>query len=97
MNLSDRKPLFVEKEEIDNLKFPNVEVLQSADDIKRRELEIQRALTLGNIEHNKIRIIFEDSKGLKQVETTVWGVTDNRIILKQGVVLPIYRIHELKL
>lgn len=95
MNTADKKPLLVEKEEIDTLKFPHQEVLQSTEDIKKRELEIKRALTLGNIEHNKIRIIFEDAEGVKQVETTVWGVTDKRIILKQGIVLPIHRVHKL--
>ena len=97
MNTSNRTPLHVEKEEIDNLKFPNEEVLQSTDDIGKREMEINRALTLGNLEHSKIKIIFEDSEGLKKVETTIWGVTDKRIILKQGIVLPIHRIHELKI
>lgn len=97
MNSADKKPSLVEKEEIDNLKFPNGEVLQSSDDIRKRDSDIRMALTLGNIEHNKIRIVFEDSEGLKQVETTIWGVTDKRIILKQGIVVPIHRIHELKI
>jgi hypothetical protein len=29
------------------------------------------------------------------VETTIWGVTDNRVILKQGVVIPVNRIHKI--
>ena len=80
-----------------NLRFPNEEVLLSADAIKARKMELEKALKLGNIEHGKIRIIFEDNAGLKQVETTIWGVTDKRIILKQGLVIPIHRIHEIKI
>lgn len=88
------KPVKVEKEAISGLQFPDSEVLKSTDDIKIRSAALERAMKLGNIEHNKIKIIFEDSEGVKQVETTVWGVTDKRVILKQGVVIPINRIYE---
>ncbi|MFY9310355.1 MAG: hypothetical protein WAQ28_15020 [Bacteroidia bacterium] len=90
------KPLSIEKENIRDLKFPDNEVLSSTDAIKIRQSNLDRALKLGNLEHNKIKIVFEDSEGLKQVETTVWGVTDKRVILKQGVLIPIHRIHEIK-
>lgn len=90
------KPLSIEKENIRDLKFPDNEVLSSKDAIKIRQADLDRALKLGNLEHNKIKIVFEDSEGLKQVETTVWGVTDKRVILKQGVLIPIHRIHEIK-
>ncbi|MGB3948840.1 MAG: hypothetical protein WBM13_12710 [Bacteroidia bacterium] len=90
------KPTLVEKESIRDLKFPENEVLTSKDAIRLREADLERALKLGNLEHNKIKIVFEDSEGVKQVETTVWGVTDKRVILKQGVLIPIHRIHEIK-
>jgi len=90
------QPLSIEKENIRGLKFPEKDVLASKDEIKIRYSNLERALKLGNLEHNKIKIVFEDADGLKQVETTVWGVTDNRIILKQGVLIPIHRIHEIR-
>lgn len=90
-------PTVVEKESIPVLRFPNDEVLTSEDAIKSRRLDLEKALKLGNIEHGKIKILFEDTEGMKQVETTIWGVTDKRIILKQGVVIPIHRIHEVKI
>jgi hypothetical protein len=89
-------PISVEKESIRGLKFPDNDVLVSKDEIKIRYANRERALKLGNLEHNKIKIVFEDSDGVKQVETTVWGVTDKRVILKQGVLIPIHRIHEIK-
>ncbi len=88
--------LSVEKENIRSLRFPANEVLTSTDEIKVRYSNLERALKLGNLEHNKIKIVFEDEQGLKQVETTVWGVTDKRVILKQGVLIPIHRIHEIR-
>ena len=90
------RPLSIEKESIRDLKFPAHDVLVSKDAIKIRNSHLERALKLGNLEHNKIKIIFEDTEGMKQVETTVWGITDKRVILKQGILLPIHRIHEIR-
>jgi len=97
MNSSAKSPQQIEKEKISDLRFPEEEVLKSIEAIQRRKLDLDRAASLGNIEHGKLRIIFEDSEGLKQVETTLWGVTDKRIILKQGNLIPIHRIHEVKI
>jgi hypothetical protein len=87
----------IDKEKIENLKFPNVEVLTDPHLIKERHTELNRALSLGNLEHTKIKIYFEDNQSRKLVETTVWGVTDKRVILKQGVVIPINRVHKISL
>ena len=86
----------IEKEKISDLKFPDKEVLLDPERIKERAAELNRALLLGNLEHTKIKIYFEDDNSRKVVETTVWGVTDKRIILKQGVVIPIIRVHQIK-
>ncbi|MPT33590.1 MAG: hypothetical protein E2604_00525 [Flavobacterium sp.] len=84
----------VSKEEIETLNFPEKDVLEEdVLAIKRRIEDLNRALALGNLEHGKIKIYFEDNVSKKVVETTIWGVTDERIILKQGVVIPIHRIH----
>ena len=95
-NATHTQPLSIDKENISGLKFPDSDVLKNKEDIKMRVSHLERALKLGNLEHNKIKIVFEDTIGLKQVDTTVWGVTDKRVILKQGVVIPIHRIHEVK-
>jgi hypothetical protein len=87
----------VEKETIANLKFPSSEVLTEIDSIRERRTDLERALTLGNLEHSKIKIFFEDEDSCKVVETTVWGVTDKRVILKQGIGIPISRIHTVSL
>lgn len=85
----------IDKESIVNLHFPKNEVLEDIDDIKQRKQDLDRALTLGNLEHVKIKIYFQDDTSNKMVETTIWGITDNRVILKQGVVIPVNRIHKI--
>jgi len=87
----------IEKEKIEHLKFPSQEVLSDHHRIIERRSELNRALALGNLERTKIRIYFEDDNSKKVVETTVWGVTDKRVILKQGVVIPIHRVHSVKI
>lgn len=82
----------IEKESIHSLKFPNSDVLQDNEAIYQRQSELNRAQSLGNLEHSKIKIFFEDNESKKVVETTVWAVTDNRVVLKQGVGIPINRI-----
>lgn len=87
----------IEKEHIEKLKFPESEVLKDKESIKEREAELNRALTLGNLERTKMRIYFEDDQSKKIVETTIWGLTDKRVILKQGVVIPIHRVHRISI
>jgi len=89
-------PMLVDKEIIGNLHFPNEEVLVSAELRQEREYELQRASSLGT-DKVKIKIVFEDTEGLRQVETTVWAVTKDRVVLKHGATIPINRIHEIKI
>lgn len=97
METSYTSPTLISKEEIVNYHFPTQDVLQTADDRIRRKIDLERSTSLGNLEHCKIKIVFEDTTGVKQVETTVWGLTDNAIILKSGVGIPINRIHAVKM
>ncbi len=85
----------IEKEKIVGLKFPDKEVLLDDEKINERLKDLTRALSLGNLEKSKIKIYFEDDTTCRLVETTVWGITDKRVILKQGVVIPINRVHSI--
>ena len=85
----------IDKEAIGALLFPTNEVLEEKDAIIQRKNDLERALSLGNLEHLKMKIFFEDDTSKKAVETTIWGVTDSRVILKQGLVIPVNRIHKI--
>ena len=86
--------MLIQKEQVGELRFPSSEVLATPDEIRLRRAELDRALILGNVDHNKVRIIFIDAEGPKMVETTIWAVTELRIILKSGMAIPIHRITE---
>jgi len=91
-----KKPTMVEKETISNLSFPKEEVLKDAEKQKELKTALDRAMKLGNAYKGKVKIVFEDSEGLKAVETTIWGVTDKNVLLKQTTLIPIRRILEIK-
>jgi len=86
----------IDKEAIAGLRFPEEDVLHDKDAVKLRNADLQRALSLGNLEYSKIKIYFADDTSAKVVDTTVWGLTDKRVILKQGVVIPINRVIRVK-
>jgi hypothetical protein len=54
--------------------------------------KMRKALSLGNNEHSKCRILFKDEEGLKFVETTVWSYDGEHIVLKAGVTVPFQRV-----
>ncbi len=87
----------IEKEDISQLIFPGTEVLISSEAIEQRRIKLEQAVVLGNTYKGKTKITFEDNEKIHQIETHIWGLTDKRVILKQGIVIPIHRIHEVKL
>ncbi len=89
--------LQVENKDIGLLHFPEEEVLDSVEKIIQRRLALERAVVLGNSYKGKAKIVFEDETGIREIETNIWGITDKRVILKQGIIIPLHRIHEVKL
>lgn len=87
----------VEKEDVGTFVFPHEEVLKTEEESKLLKNQLERAISLGNLEHQKVRIYFEDAKKKMVVETTIWAVTDTSIVLKQNSIIPINRIYKLEI
>lgn len=90
------RPLLIEKEQVPFLKFPSGDVLQTPIEKNDRNQMLKIGMRLGNSQKRKIKIFFEDTEGLKKVETTVWAATKNNVVLKKGVLLPVHRIKEIR-
>lgn len=82
----------VEKEEIPNMEFPKIDVLQGETSKRERKEKLLRATILSNSEKIKHKIIFATQDGNKCVETTIWAVTDKYICLKGGITMVIAAI-----
>ena len=59
------------------------------------EKDLNYATRLGNEFKGKTVITFETTKGPRTVETTIWSVTDNYMILKGGTNIPLASIIDL--
>ena len=84
----------IEKETINGLKFVQKDVLTHKDEIVHRKKELERAATMGNTDHTKVKLIFNTLDGLKEVETTIWAVTEQYVTLKGDTQVPIHAIKE---
>ncbi|AFL85387.1 hypothetical protein Belba_2855 [Belliella baltica DSM 15883] len=83
------QPIIIRKEDLIQIRFPKDKVLQSDLEIKIRDRELEKALSLGNLEHGKVKLTFLDlSCNIYQIETTIWALTDESICLKGDLLLP---------
>lgn len=92
---STLEAVVVDKEVVGNLRFPAQEVLTAPELIKQRQESLHKALSLGNLSKFKVKIIFEDVEGKKMVNTTVWAITENNLVLKAGRTIPLHRVHKI--
>ena len=90
----DNPPSVIEKELIPDLKFNVSEVLKSQIEVMKRMLDLDRAVVLGNNYHLKVKLIFEDEDGYKQVNATILAVTDKHVIFRSCITIPTNRVHK---
>lgn len=87
----------IPKEQLKNFNFYKKDVLNDISLRQKRRLNLYRAMILGNTEHNKVKINFMTENGsIHQVETTIWGLTQNFVLLKGGVSIPIRSVLKLE-
>ncbi|KAA5538303.1 hypothetical protein [Paenimyroides baculatum] len=85
----------IEKEDIAKLHFPAEDVLTDKHEIFQRKQDLEKAMAMGNTDHVKIEIFFEDDKNQLVANTTVWAVTPEHLVLKKGVTIPVNRIYRI--
>ena len=90
-------PTLIEKEEIPSLTFPKEPISRNKAELSVLRKKLRDSMVLGNIHHLKIKIVFQDSEGLKEVRTTIWAADEKFIVLKKGVSIPVDRVVELTL
>jgi hypothetical protein len=96
MTKTDQIPM-VDKLTVSDLHFPAEDVLKDSNAIKERSIKLHNATSLGNLNKHKVVITFEDDTSQKRVHTTIWAITDQKVLLKAGRAIPINRIHQVSL
>ncbi len=89
-------PSVIDKAFVSGLKFPQSDVLTSQELRNKRRADAERAMLLGNNYKCKVKIVFEDNSGIKEIETTIWSVTEKYILLKTSMQIPLHRVLEVK-
>jgi hypothetical protein len=82
----------IEKESIPKLSFPKQSIVETKKQLDLLKRKLRRSMILGNVHRTKMRIIFQDDDGVKEVQTPIWAVGDKNIVLKRGVIIPIHRL-----
>jgi uncharacterized protein (UPF0248 family) len=82
----------IEKEDLKNHSFPEKDVLSDLEAKKNRAQKLHKATSLGNLEHKRVHIIFQDEEGIKRLYTTLWAHVDNKIIMRDAIILPAHRV-----
>ncbi len=86
----------INKEDVPKYHFVSYEVLDHTADRQHRKAELEKAMILGNADHVKIKLFFMTDDGLKEVETTVWAATDETVMLKGGIAVPVHAITKIE-
>ena len=82
----------IPKERIPSLNFPHQPVALTDEQRKQIAIMMAQATRLGNGEHGKCRIIFQDDEALTAVEPTIWTYDRDNIVLKYGMTIPVSRV-----
>lgn len=87
----------IDKEQIDMLNFPTTDVLTESSERVLRFATAEKARTLGNIEKSKVKINFHTTDGPCEVNTTIWDVDKDFIMLKGASALPLRSVYSISL
>lgn len=90
------KALLIEKEQIQDLNYPSTVSEKSKATKNELMAKCQKAMTLGNLHKVKCSILFNDSEGLKKVNTTIWSLLEEHIVLKGGVSLNLRYVEDIE-
>lgn len=81
--------LKVNKEEISGFQFVSFDVLDTSKQRMQRKVELEESMKVSNTDKAKSILYFMTDGGIKFVETTIWAVTDEQVVFKGGVSIPV--------
>ena len=85
------------QQQLAELHFAKSDVLHSRLQQLMRQHDLQRAMQLCCIEHEPVNLVFTTDSGQSlQLETMVWAVSDDFVLLQGGWFLPVKAIREIE-
>ena len=87
----------IDKSLITNMKFSSEEVLKDVDARSKRTWKLDRALRVGNNYKTHVNLIFQDiDEKVYSTELTVWAVTEQQVVLKGTMMVPITSVIDIE-
>lgn len=87
----------VDKEVVGKFSFPKLDVLECQEERQKRFQMALKARRLGNLEKGKVKIYFQGNNERFCVDTTIWDVDANHVVLKYATTLPLRSIYSIDL
>lgn len=87
----------IDKSIIASLKFSKEDVLTTHEAKSLRTWKLDRALRVGNNYKTHVNLIFKDiDEKVYTTELTVWAVTENQVVLKGTMMIPITSVIDIE-
>ena len=87
----------IDKSLIADLKFSPEEVLKDVEARSKRNWKLDRALRVGNNYKTHVNLIFQDiNEKVYSTELTVWAVTEQQVVLKGTLMVPITSVIDIE-
>jgi len=84
----------IAKEQIPFCFLSKEDVLENDHQRKRRKDQLQKAAHHNRLFHTRAKIIFDTIDETKEVNANIWEVTDNHVMLKGGINIPVNCVRE---
>ncbi|MCW3126400.1 MAG: hypothetical protein JWO03_2058 [Bacteroidetes bacterium] len=79
----------VDQKELMTVAFKNDNNFYVQEQIKMKDQKLYMAMLMGNNYYNNVRIIFNTEEGENEIVSRIWARTDQFIVLRGGVFIPI--------
>ncbi len=86
----------VEIEAITKLNFKTNDVLQSERERVRRHAHLLKAAALDSFDGRAVILTVEDQNSIRKLRSRVMATGDNKIMLEQGLSIPVHCIHTIE-
>jgi hypothetical protein len=88
----EKNTVIINLEEVISLHFPTDDVFFSREEQQNRLKQVQGLMTIENVMNEPIKIVFQDIEGMKCICTTICGISEKEVVLKNKVRIPMQRI-----
>lgn len=97
-NMENQQYHLIDKSQVYGIKYLKHDVLESPQDKEARKSALHKALTLGNLHKQHVRIRFKNANNqMLETKATIWALTENYVVLKSHMMIPIQSIMNVRI